>query len=184
MLVALASGATTAHAATTAWNVDPASSKLTFTPRLAGGEFQGHFDKYEAKVQFDPHDLPHSSLVVTVDLLSARTGDGDRDTTLQGPDFFQTARWPQARFTSTAIRALGGNRYQATGQLTLRDVSRAFELPFRFDPPAPTGGAGRLAGTVTVQRLAFGVGQGEWRSTEWLDDAVRVEFSLALRPAR
>jgi hypothetical protein len=31
-----------------------------------------------------------------------------------------------------------------------------------------------------LQRLPFGVGQGEWRSTEWLDDGVRVEFALTL----
>lgn len=41
-----------------------------------------------------------------------------------------------------------------------------------------------MIGSSNVRRLQFGVSQGEWRSTEWLDDAVRVEFDLALRAAR
>ena len=49
---------------------------------------------------------------------------------------------------------------------------------------APAGRTARLTGATTIQRLLFGVGQGEWRGTEWLDDAVRVEFSVALESAR
>jgi hypothetical protein len=37
-------------------------------------------------------------------------------------------------------------------------------------------------GTATLKRLAFGVGQGDWKSTEWVDDAVKINFSLVLKP--
>jgi len=185
LLAALALGpaARDARAAAIAWTVDPAHSQLTFHPRLAGGEFAGRFERFEATIRFDPTDLAHSSLLVVIDLLSARTGDIDRDTALQGNDFFQTTRWPKGSFTSTGIMSLGGGRYEAAGKLTLRDVSRDVRVRFRFDPPAPSGGAARMVGTSAIRRLDFGVGQGDWRSTEWLDDAVRVEFDLALRGA-
>jgi polyisoprenoid-binding protein YceI len=186
LLAALAMGpaARDASAAATAWTVDPAHSQLTFHPRLAGGEFAGRFERFEATIRFDPADLAHSSLLVVVDLLSARTGDTDRDTALQGNDFFQTARWPKGTFTSTGIKSLGGGRYEATGKLSLRDVNRDVRVQFRFNPAAPSGGAAHMVGSSNVRRLEFGVGQGDWRSTEWLDDAVRVEFDLALRAAR
>ena len=185
LLAALALGpaAQDAGAAATAWNVDPTHSQLTFHPRLAGGEFTGRFGRFEATIRFDPTDLGQSSLLVVVDLLSARTGDSDRDVALQGSDFFQTTRWPQGTFNSTTIRSLGSGRYEATGKLTLRDVSRDVRVEFRFDPPAPSGGAARMTGSSSVHRLEFGVGQGDWRSTEWLDDAVRIDFDLALRAA-
>ena len=125
----------------------------------------------------------HSSLRVVVDLLGARTGDTDRDTALQGSDFFQTGRWPTGTFTSTGIKSLGRDGYEAEGKLTLRNVTRAVRVRFRFDPPAPSGGAARMIGSSKVSRLEFGVGQGDWRSTEWLDDAVRIEFDLVLRGA-
>jgi len=186
LLAALAAGpaARDARAAATAWTVDPAHSQLTFHPRLAGGEFAGRFERFEATIRFDPADLAHSSLLVVVDLLSARTGDTDRDTALQGDDFFQATRWPKGRFTSTGIKSLGGGRYEATGKLALRDVNRDVRVQFRFDSSAPSGGAAHMVGSSNVRRLEFGVGQGDWRSTEWLDDAVRIEFDLALRSPR
>ena len=39
-----------------------------------------------------------------------------------------------------------------------------------------------LKGTATVKRLLFGVGQGEWKSTEWIEDDVQVAFDLRLQP--
>jgi polyisoprenoid-binding protein YceI len=173
-----------ASAAATSWTIDPARSQLTFHPRLAGGEFAARFERFEATIRFDAADLAHSSLQVVVDLLSARTGDTDRDTALQGSDFFQTTRWPRATYTSTGIKSLGGGRYEATGKLTLRDVARDVRVQFRFDSTAPSRGAAHMTGSSNIRRLEFGVGQGDWRSTEWLDDAVRVEFDLALRAAR
>lgn len=186
LLAALAPGpaASAASAPAITWTVDPAHSQLTFHPRLAGGEFAGRFERFEATIRFDPADLARSSLLVVVDLLGARTGDTDRDAALQGSDFFQTTRWPRGTFTSTGIKSLGGGRYEATGKLTLRDVTRDLRVQFRFNPPAPSGGAARMIGSSNVRRLEFGVGQGDWRSTEWLDDAVRIEFDLALRGAR
>jgi polyisoprenoid-binding protein YceI len=185
LLAALALGPAgpDARAAPIAWTVDPAHSQLTFHPRLAGGEFAGRFERYEATIRFDAADLAHSSLLVVVDLLSARTGDTDRDTALQGSDFFQTTRWPKGTYTSTGIKSLGGGRYEATGKLTLRDVNRDVRVQFRFDPPARPGSAAHMVGRSVIRRLEFGVGQGDWRGTEWLDDAVRLEFDLALRAA-
>jgi len=173
-----------ASAAATSWTIDPARSQLTFHPRLAGGEFAGRFERFEATIRFDAADLAHSSLLVVVDLLSARTGDTDRDAALQGSDFFQSTRWPRATYTSTGIKSLGGGRYEATGKLMLRDVARDVRVQFRFDSTAPSRGAAHMTGSSNIRRLQFGVGQGDWRSTEWLDDAVRVEFDLALRAAR
>jgi polyisoprenoid-binding protein YceI len=184
LLAVLAGAAAPSRAAPAAWHMDPAASQLTFTPRLAGGEFTGRFERFAVALRFDPADLAHSSLQVTVELLGARTGDADRDAALQGADFFATSRWPQARFESSTIRALGGNRYEAQGKLTLRDATQAVVVPFKFEPGAPSGGKARLTGSTTVQRLPFGVGQGEWRSTEWLDDAVRIDYSLVLDAAR
>jgi polyisoprenoid-binding protein YceI len=186
LLTALALGpaAPVAAAGAMTWAVDPAHSQLTFHPRLAGGEFAGRFERFDATIRFDPADLAHSSLRVAVDLLSARTGDTDRDAALQGNDFLQTARWPRGTFASTGIKSLGKGGFEATGRLTLRDVTQDVRVQFRFDPAAPSGGAAHLVGSASVRRLEFGVGQGDWRSTRWLDDGVRIEFDLALRAER
>jgi polyisoprenoid-binding protein YceI len=52
-------------------------------------------------------------------------------------------------------------------------------IAFRFTP-SPDGRSAALDGSAVVNRLEFGVGQGEWQDTKWLADAVRVRFALML----
>lgn len=171
----------TAPAATVpAWRSDPAQSTLRFYPTLSGGEFEGRFERFDARVRFDPARPSQCDFGVTVDLGSARTGEPERDTTLAGPEFFQTKRYPQATFTARDCKPAGPQRYLTTGRLELRGVAREVPLDLRFEPPARPGQPAHLTGSAVVQRLGFGVGQGEWRSTEWLADAVRVQFDLRL----
>jgi polyisoprenoid-binding protein YceI len=152
-------------------------------PKVAGGEFEGRFRRFDANIRFDPSDLEHSSLEVDVDLAGADTGDADRDQTLMGDEFFAVSRWPHARFTSQKIQSLGDGKFQAQGTLSMRDVTRPIAFPFEFRPSAGPGGSAHMRGTTTLKRLDFGVGQGEWQDTEWVADEVRLRFDLVLKPA-
>ena len=69
--------------------------------------------------------------------------------------------------------------FSAVGALTLHGVTKDVPIDFQFTNAA--GGA-KLAGTAKLNRLDFGVGQGDWKSTEWVADAVKVSFSLVLKP--
>ena len=40
----------------------------------------------------------------------------------------------------------------------------------------------KLEGSAKLKRLDFGAGQGDWKSTEWVADAVKISFSLVLKP--
>jgi hypothetical protein len=40
-----------------------------------------------------------------------------------------------------------------------------------------------MKGTASLKRLPFGLGQGDWASTEWIGDDVDVRFDLKLAPA-
>ncbi len=168
-----------ADAVSRAWRVDPARSRLGFEGTLGGGGFEGQFTRFRAGIDFDPNDLPRSRFRVEVDLASADTKDAERDGALRGPEFFATGRWPVARFETTGFRALGGDRYEARGNLALRDRTREVVVAFRFTP-SPDGRSASLDGGTVVNRLEFGVGQGEWQDTTWLADAVRVRFALML----
>jgi polyisoprenoid-binding protein YceI len=180
-LLVLAAGLTPAWAAT-AWLTDASSSRLTFVATQAGGEFEGRFARFTPAIVFDATDLAHSRFSVDVDTGSAETGTSERDNILKGKDFFDTGRWPRAHFEAAAFRSTGPAAFEATGTLTLRDVTRAVRLPFTFR----SSGDGRsavLAGETSVQRLDFGVGQGEWRDTQWVGNEVRIRFELNLKPA-
>jgi polyisoprenoid-binding protein YceI len=48
----------------------------------------------------------------------------------------------------------------------------------------PTPDGVELSGTATIKRLEFGVGQGEWKSTEWVGDEVKLQYKVPLARAR
>jgi polyisoprenoid-binding protein YceI len=162
------------------WSMDAQSSRLRFTAVQAGGEFDGEFRRFDAGIRFDPADLAGSRFTVTVDTASVDTKDADRDGILRGPEFFDVARWPSARFETTGFTALGATRFEASGRLTMRDVTREVRLPFEFVID-PGGGAASMKGGTRVQRLDFGIGQGEWQDTTWVGNEVGIAFELRLR---
>ena len=168
-----------AAAATSSWTADPAASRFTFRAKLGGGEFEGSFGDYSADIAFDPNDLAGSRLQVVVRTGTARTGDGERDTALVGPDFFATSRWASATYVADRFDAAGPGRWVAHGRLTLRGVTRAQDVAFTF-AEQPAAGTARLAGTALVRRLDFGVGQGDWQDTSVLGNDVRLSFDLVL----
>jgi len=164
------------------WTNDPAASQLTFVATQAGGEFEGRFTRFTPVIAFDPDDLAHSRFVVDTDLGSAQTGEAERDRVLKGEDFFSTGQWPRAHFETTTFKATGPGRFDASGRLTLRNVTREVRLSFTFKPAAD-GRTASLAGTTTVQRLDFGVGRGQWTDTQWVGNEVRIRFDLRLARA-
>jgi polyisoprenoid-binding protein YceI len=164
----------------TRWTADAARSRLEFTGTLAAGAFNGRFGRFSPEIAFDPADLAGSRFEVTVATGSADTQEADRDAILKGPDFFAVERWPTARFAADRFTATGPGRYTAQGRLTLRDVTRDVTLTFTFQPAAD-GTTAALAGGTAIRRLDFGVGQGEWRDTQWVGDEVQVQFDLSLR---
>jgi polyisoprenoid-binding protein YceI len=119
-------------------------------------------------------------LDVVIDMTSLDTGDKERDDTLRGSDLFDVAKNPQARFTSTQITKTGAG-YDAVGKLTLRGVSKDVHVPFTLRTATEQGKAvSYLEGKTTIKRLDFGVGQGDWKSTEWVGNDVGISYSVRL----
>lgn len=165
-----------AHAAATSlYTLLPAHSTLTFTFMQAGAANHGRFKSFTAR--FDP---AVKTLEVVIDMRSFDTGDAQRNGVLGGQDFFDVTRYPQAHFAATRVRKTA-HGYVATGPLTLRGVTRTISVPFTWRIVDVNGQkVGLLAGKTVLRRLDFGVGQGEWRATEWLGNAVTVHFALRM----
>lgn len=162
------------------WTV-ASGGRLGFTARWNGEAVNGKFGRWRAAIRFSPDELAKSNIRVTVDLASADTGDGQRDDSLKGSDFFDTGAHPNAVFTARDVRHLGGDRYEARGTLDLRGASRPATVRFTL---RIEGDRARVSGTARLDRTAFGVGQGEWAATDAIAAAVDVAFAFtATRPA-
>lgn len=141
------------------WKVNSARSKVEFRSSMGGDAFSGQFRRWDAQIVFDPADLAHSSVVATIDLASAFTGDSSRDSSLPEQDWFYVAKFPHAKFVSNNFRKIGGNRYEAVGTLEIRGVRKPLKLPFQLDIK---GNVAVMRSQVNINRLLFGVGQGQF----------------------
>ncbi|MEJ0066897.1 MAG: YceI family protein [Caulobacteraceae bacterium] len=126
-------------------------------------------------MHFDPKDLAHSDVAATIDIASAATGNGDRDAEIPDQDWFWTSHFPRATFVAHGFQAAGPGRYLAAGVLTIRGVAKPLSLPFNL---AINGAAAHMTSAVALNRLAFGVGQGEWAATDTVPAAVTVNIDL------
>jgi polyisoprenoid-binding protein YceI len=171
LAAALLATVSTARAAD--WKILPGSA-LTFTGEQAGEKFTGRFSRFDAKISLDPEELAEAKIVVTVDVASATTGDKQRDTALPDKDWFDVKTFPQARFESRRVMRTAAG-YEAVGDLTLRGAAREIHLPFTL---AVDGRKAEAKGHADLKRDAFGVGQGQWASDEWVGFNVGVDFDL------
>jgi polyisoprenoid-binding protein YceI len=177
-LMLMACSSVAAAATPGSYTADPGQSRLEFTGVQAGAEFKGMFHKFTAAVDFSPDALAAAHIDVSVDLSSVDSQDKDRDTTMRGADIFDVAHWATAHYVTRSFAKTAAG-YSAQGALTLRGVTKDVPIDFQFTPGS--GGA-KLVGTAALKRLDFGVGQGDWKSTEWVADAVKISFSLVLKP--
>lgn len=155
-------------------------STLAFASQYDGETFTGSFPGFSTRLSFDPAQLANAKLDVTIPLAGAKTGNADRDSTLQEADFFDVAKYAQARYTASKFRSLGGNRYAADGTLSLRGVSKPVTLNFTWTP----GAKPVLSGKATVKRLDFGVGGGDWADTKTIPNEVAISTKVVLQPAK
>jgi polyisoprenoid-binding protein YceI len=157
--------------------VQAPGSTLVFATKYDGEVFTGKFPGFQTTLSFDPANLAASKLDVAIPLAGANSGNGDRDATLQGADFFNVAKFATAHYRASTFRALGGNQYAADGTLELRGVSKPVTLTFTWNP----GAQPVLTGKATVKRLEFGVGGGDWADTKTIPDETAISTKVVFK---
>ncbi|MEX0734004.1 MAG: YceI family protein [Steroidobacteraceae bacterium] len=160
------------------WQADQDSGTLNFSAMQAGADFTGGFERFQVKLDFDPAKPASGRLDVTVATSSIDTQDAERDEILRSRDFFWTDEHPQAVFRAEHFQRDGAG-WRAEGELAIRGVTKPAAVRFTL---APATGAALMKGTSSLRRLDFGLGQGDFASTEWVGDEVDVQFELKLRP--
>jgi len=171
-----------------AWTIDPRASALTFSASQIGSIVSGRFPSWTGEIVLDPSSLAAARIDIRIETRPVTTNNRDVDSLLKGANFLDVQKFPEARFVSTAITAKGGDRYEAQGRLTIRDVTRDTVLPFTLaiaDDPAQPGRLRATArGRLLLKRLDYGVGQNEWAGTGQVANEVTVDLTVAAGRAR
>lgn len=171
------------------WTIDKVHSAINFTINHFFTPVDGTFDDYEAEVLFDPDDLENSSVDISIAVESVNTRNDRRDGHLNSEDFFNSAEWPDIHFKSNSIEQTGENQFVAHGELTIRDTTQEFDLPFEFlgvmdNPMQENSKIMGITANAELNRTDFGVGVGDWAATAVVGDEVDIQLNLELNAAK
>ncbi len=155
--------------------MQPEQSSIAFAYRQMGVSMDGRFKSFAGQLSFDPAQPDKARAVLDVDLASIDTGSAENDDEVAGKDWFDTAAFPKAHFEASTVKALGGERYEVTGKLSIKGVSREVQVPATF---SAQNGVGVFAGSFTLRRGDYAIGQGEWAAFDVVANEIQVSFRL------
>jgi polyisoprenoid-binding protein YceI len=156
-------------------------SSLTFTFDQAGAASKGSFKQFSTELVYDEKSPATGSLSVKVQISSIDTQDQERNDMLVSADLFDAPKFPTAQYTANSFARTAAGGLEAVGKLTLRGVTKDLRLPLKI---APTTAGLELSGATSIKRLEYGVGQGDWQSTEGVADEVKIQYKVVLTRAK
>lgn len=154
----------------------PKRSAIAFEFRQMGVPVKGGFQRFTAQMVFDPARPETASAQIEIDLASIDAGSPEANDESAGRLWFNRSAYPKATFVSRQIRALGTNRYEMRGTLTLKGTSREMIVPVRYTPGK---NAATFDGGFILKRLDFGIGEGMWADVATVANEVQVNFRIA-----
>ncbi|MFM8798103.1 MAG: YceI family protein, partial [Fluviibacter sp.] len=94
------------------------------------------------------------------------------------PNWFDAKKFPQATFVATQVQPLGKDRFELSGNLSIKGQTKLVRFPVTLTRESATNA--RLDGTLVIKRLEFGLGQGQWSGTGTVANDVSVQIRLSL----
>ena len=173
----LAAAAVPAAAQAPAQKVIVAQSEIAFTSKQMGVPVDGKFRKWDAQMAFDPKKPEAGTVSFSIDTASAAFGSPETDAEVPKAVWFNAAAFPKATFQSSAMKALGGGKFEVAGKLVIKGSTRDVVVPVAL---AQSGGMTTATGAFTIKRLDFKIGDGEWADTSMVANDVQVKFKLTV----
>jgi polyisoprenoid-binding protein YceI len=168
------------------YKIDPTHSEISFKVKhLMITNVTGSFTKFDASLEGDAADFSDAKITFEADVNSITTNNEQRDAHLKGDDFFAADKFPKISFVSTGITKKGENLFTLQGNLTIRDVTKAVELPVEFngnmtDPWGNAKSGFEINGTIN--RKDFGLSWGAVTETGGivLSDDVKLNLNVQM----
>lgn len=147
------------------WQNDDPHSQLGFTVTHLGiADVSGTFNDFDVTVKASKPDFSDASFELVAKTASIDTRVEARDNHLKSADFFNAEKYPTLTFKSSALKKVGKDRYQLSGDLTLAGVTRPVTMNLLYkgqviNPMSkkPTAGF-QLTGVIKRSDFNFGSG--------------------------
>jgi polyisoprenoid-binding protein YceI len=150
----------------------PSNSRISFVGIHVGDDPKprlGGFSRFQGYAVVDPDNNAVTSISIDINVDSVWTQFEKLTGHLKNADFFDTAKFPAARFVSTEIGITQKGQCTITGNLTLHGATKSISFPanYRFE-----NGGMLLAAKFQLDRSQFGMDQ----MLSGVDKLVEVEI--------
>lgn len=154
---------------------DPARSSVTATFKQMGVPVEAKFKQFTAQIDYDAAKPAASKASVEIATASFDLGDPDYNKEVTKKDWFNAAQFPKATFVSSSIAPAGAGKLNVSGKLTIKGRSADVSFPLTVKAEA---GKQVFEGALPIKRLAFNIGEGEWKDTSMVADEVVIKFRV------
>jgi polyisoprenoid-binding protein YceI len=153
-------------------------SSIAFVSKQMNVPVEGDFKKFTAQISLDPARPEAGRARIEIDLDSIDAGSAEANDEVKSKSWFNTREFPKASFVSSAVKALGGGRFEAAGKMTIKGKTLESHAPFTLKQEK---GVLILDGAFPLKRLDYGIGSGVWSDTSVVADEVQVKFHFVLK---
>ena len=150
-------------------------SAINFTYQQMGVKMDGTFKKLGAQLNFDPAKPGAAKAVFDVELASVDAGSSEADQEVANKTWFNSKVFPTARFVSSSVKALGGNKYEVAGQLSIKGKTQDIIVPATF---TAQGNSGVFDGSFSIKRGDFSIGEGSWAKFDIVANDIQIKFRI------
>ncbi|HEY9210905.1 MAG TPA: YceI family protein [Methylotenera sp.] len=148
-------------------------STLVFVYKQMGVPVDGSFNKFAAQLSFDPAKLNTAKAALDLDVTSIDTGSDEGNDEVATKAWFNSKAFPRAKFESTSFKALGGNRYEVTGKMSIKGRTQTVTAPFTLNQQ---GSNAIVDGAFILKRADFAIGEGSWSDFGTVANEIQIKF--------
>ncbi|WP_426340169.1 YceI family protein [Pseudoduganella sp. S-14] len=167
--------AVAAAASAAVLKADPAKSSVSAVFKQMNVPIESKFKKHNIVIDYNAAAPDTSKATVEIETASLDLGEAEMNAEVAKKDWFNSAQFPKATFVSTAIKSAGPGKLNVSGKLTIK--GKAADVTFPITVKAD-GGKQVFDGALPIRRLAFNVGEGEWKDTGMVADEVTIKFHV------
>ncbi len=160
--------------------VQESESSVMFGYTQMGVAMDGTFKRFTSQLKFDPAKLNAAQARIEIDIASIDTGVDEANEEVVGKQWFNVKAYPSASFVSSGMQSLGGNRYEASGKLSIKGRTRDVVVPVTF---TDAGGRGRFDGALNIKRLDYAIGEGAWSDVGTVANEIQIKFHFVVTAA-
>jgi polyisoprenoid-binding protein YceI len=154
-------------------HIQTEKSTLGLVYKHMGLPVDGSFKKFAAKLSLYPAKLNTAKAALDLDITSIDTGSDEGNDEVATKAWFNSKAFPRAKFESTSFKALGGNRYEITGKMSIKGRTQNVTAPFTLNQQ---GSNAIVDGAFVLKRADFAIGEGSWSDFGTVANEIQIKF--------